>query len=470
METIDESKSSDSAGQPGDRLDSWKEISAYLKKDLRTARRWEKKEGLPVHRHIHDRASTVYAFKSEIEEWRALRKPELHEKDEDGESSGAVPTLAQSQVLEPACPVDSSGSKRRRLSLRVRTLVGAMLGVAILAAVYLISKQHPNRPSRLSYDDNRLVARGDNDRVLWTVSLPNLLREGTDVAPGAIADLDRDGRAEVLACTIESSAPHPIHRSGEVHCFSSDGKSLWHYALGDTLLFGANEFGPPWATSCWIFNGVEARPRIAMAVHHYTWWPSVLVLLDGHGRVVGKYINSGWIQTLRWLERPSGAVFMAGGMSNSRNAAMLAVLDPERISGSSPENSGSEYECKGCPAGKPIRYFVFPRSELNLLMISQYHPVVTLLPSENGFTAHTMEADAQLAGTTDYIDAVYEFALDLELKRASYSDRYWAVHRRLETEGKIKHSREACPDRDGPRLVRSWDPQNGWRDIHPSQP
>jgi len=165
VETIDESKSSDSAVQPGDRLDSWKEISAYLKKDLRTARRWEKKEGLPVHRHIHDRASTVYAFKSEIEEWRARRKPELHEKDEDGESSGAAPTLAQSQVLEPARPVDSSGSKMRRLSPRVRALVGAILGVSILATVYLVSKRPSNRPSKLSHDGDQLIARSADDNA-----------------------------------------------------------------------------------------------------------------------------------------------------------------------------------------------------------------------------------------------------------------------------------------------------------------
>jgi len=36
-----------------ERLDSWKEIAAYLKRDVRTVRRWEHAEGLPVHRHSH---------------------------------------------------------------------------------------------------------------------------------------------------------------------------------------------------------------------------------------------------------------------------------------------------------------------------------------------------------------------------------------------------------------------------------
>ena len=38
-----------------DRLDSWKEIAAYLKRDVTTVQRWEKREGMPVHRHLHDR-------------------------------------------------------------------------------------------------------------------------------------------------------------------------------------------------------------------------------------------------------------------------------------------------------------------------------------------------------------------------------------------------------------------------------
>ena len=53
-----------------DRLDSWKEIAAYLRRGVRTVRRWEREEGLPVHRHVHRVLGTVYAYKSEIERWR----------------------------------------------------------------------------------------------------------------------------------------------------------------------------------------------------------------------------------------------------------------------------------------------------------------------------------------------------------------------------------------------------------------
>src|SRR6185295_11973307 len=53
-----------------DRLDGWKQIAVYLQRGVRTVRRWEREEGLPVHRHVHRVLGSVYAYKSEIESWR----------------------------------------------------------------------------------------------------------------------------------------------------------------------------------------------------------------------------------------------------------------------------------------------------------------------------------------------------------------------------------------------------------------
>ena len=63
------------AADADDRLDSWKEIAAYLRRGVRTVRRWERDEGLPVHRHVHRVLGSVYAFKSEIDRWRDGSRP-----------------------------------------------------------------------------------------------------------------------------------------------------------------------------------------------------------------------------------------------------------------------------------------------------------------------------------------------------------------------------------------------------------
>lgn len=55
------------------RLESWKQIAAYLGRDVTTVRRWEKHEGLPVHRLHHNKLGSVYAYTTELDAWRDER-------------------------------------------------------------------------------------------------------------------------------------------------------------------------------------------------------------------------------------------------------------------------------------------------------------------------------------------------------------------------------------------------------------
>jgi TolB-like protein/Flp pilus assembly protein TadD len=63
-----------------DHLDSWKEIAAYLRRQVRTLQRWEKLEDLPVHRHQHDTLGSVYAYKSELDAWRHQRQQQPQDR------------------------------------------------------------------------------------------------------------------------------------------------------------------------------------------------------------------------------------------------------------------------------------------------------------------------------------------------------------------------------------------------------
>lgn len=55
-------------------LNGWKEIAAFLKQSVKTARRWES-EGLPVHRTFNGRnqGALVFAFPSELLHWQHIR-------------------------------------------------------------------------------------------------------------------------------------------------------------------------------------------------------------------------------------------------------------------------------------------------------------------------------------------------------------------------------------------------------------
>jgi adenylate cyclase len=60
-----------------ERLDSWKEIAAYLKRGARTVQRWEREECLPVRRLQHEKLGSVYAFRSELDKWWAARAKDV---------------------------------------------------------------------------------------------------------------------------------------------------------------------------------------------------------------------------------------------------------------------------------------------------------------------------------------------------------------------------------------------------------
>jgi Tol biopolymer transport system component len=59
------------------RLDSWKEIASYLGRGIRTVQRWEREEGLPVHRLDHVKRGSVYASRRELTAWwESRRRPD----------------------------------------------------------------------------------------------------------------------------------------------------------------------------------------------------------------------------------------------------------------------------------------------------------------------------------------------------------------------------------------------------------
>src|SRR5512143_2620087 len=61
-----------------DILDSWKEISDYLGRDVRTCQRWERGFGLPVHRLDSSPKARVYAYTGELDAWRDGRSQLPH--------------------------------------------------------------------------------------------------------------------------------------------------------------------------------------------------------------------------------------------------------------------------------------------------------------------------------------------------------------------------------------------------------
>jgi eukaryotic-like serine/threonine-protein kinase len=121
------------APSDGSRLDSWKEIAGYLQRDVTTVRRWEKREGLPVHRHLHDKLGSVYAYKTEIDDWWRGRRGQIDELGSDhGEGSGDGGQLS---LVSSHDHPQATRAHRERLAW---ALAAACLAIAVIATATLV--------------------------------------------------------------------------------------------------------------------------------------------------------------------------------------------------------------------------------------------------------------------------------------------------------------------------------------------
>lgn len=110
---------------PEDGLDSWKEIAAYLNRDVTTVQRWEKREGMPVHRHLHDRMGSVYAFRVELDEWSRSRSRAVQENGNN------LPPPNPPVFPAPPSPPGATRTKWRLLSALTAAGAAAALGITL---------------------------------------------------------------------------------------------------------------------------------------------------------------------------------------------------------------------------------------------------------------------------------------------------------------------------------------------------
>jgi tetratricopeptide (TPR) repeat protein len=166
------------ADRPGsDRLDTWKEVAVYLRRSVRTVQRWEREEGLPVHRHRHDKLGSIYAFKSELDAWWSTRGATLQDTGAHATEAASVPETA----------ADLRVRRRRASAARpAGVVIAAGLVVAAISMIML--------GSRGTTQATRSAARHEPHRLLIT-DFENLTGEP------ALAGRLRDALQEQLSAS-----------------------------------------------------------------------------------------------------------------------------------------------------------------------------------------------------------------------------------------------------------------------------
>jgi Tol biopolymer transport system component len=202
---------------PEDRLDSWKEIAAYLNRDVTTVQRWEKREEMPVHRHLHNRMGSVYAFAAELDAWaRGRNLRAAHENGTDASS-------ANPPALTPSSATPKVLSRRRFVLLLAA--VGAAL--AIGASFWF---QRTEYFWRSPIANARFQTVTDFDGVEQAAAVS---RDGHFVAFLS----DRDGQMDVWVMQVGSGQFHNLTRGSALELVNPSIRTLGFSPDGSFVTF-----------------------------------------------------------------------------------------------------------------------------------------------------------------------------------------------------------------------------------------
>ena len=225
-----------------DRLDSWKEIAAYLGRDVTTVQRWEKREGMPVHRHLHDRMGSVYAFRAELDTWTRSRNLPATQ----GNRTDAVPSDPYAE--SPRSPVLGLVAKWPFV------LTAAMAAVLIIGAALWLRRTEYFWRNPIA--GARFQTVTDFEGVAQDAAIS---RDGHFVAFLS----DRDGQMDVWLTQVGSgefhnltrgSAPELVNSSVRTLGFSPDGSLVTFWLRRQDRSNGEN-------ISIWAVPTLGGQPR-----------------------------------------------------------------------------------------------------------------------------------------------------------------------------------------------------------------
>ena len=223
-----------------DRLDSWKEIAAYMRRDVTTVQRWEKREGMPVHRHLHDKMGSVYAFKTDLDAWARGRSPALGVEPD-------VEPVAITSTEPPPLPAP----RHRRWGLWLAIAAGAVLA-AVMGWRLQKSETSPAGPLA----DARFQRLTDFDGIEQAAAVS---RDGRFVAFLS----DRDGQMDVWVTQVGMGQFYNLTRGGVRELVNPSLRTLGFSPDGTLVAFWTRQAdgSKQGAISVWAVPVLGGQPR-----------------------------------------------------------------------------------------------------------------------------------------------------------------------------------------------------------------
>ncbi len=227
---------------PEDRLESWKEIAAYMRRDVKTVQRWEKREGMPVHRHLHDKMGSVYAFRTELDAWTSHRRPTTPHEASIRE---AQPHFAQ-----------------RSRWLWALAAVGTVLVAGVVISVMWARRDRANPL--------------ENAHFLQLTDFDGIEQAATISRDGKLAAFlsDRDGRMDVWVTQVGSGDSHNLTQGAARDVVNPSIRALGFSPDGTLVTFWARRLDASQhsETSVWGVPILGGSPRVYLdGVAEYDW-------------------------------------------------------------------------------------------------------------------------------------------------------------------------------------------------------
>lgn len=325
-----------------ERIDSWKEISAYLGRDVSTVIRWEKDRGLPVHRIPGGQRQGVFAFRNEIDNW--LRGgSEVYEAKVDNDE---LPPQQEESIRIPD-EAERGVHVRRKTHSRCAGILAAslvLLGIAIFGVRLLTSAKRIQFSGISQLTDDGTLKRGlvtdgvqiyfdelrDGKTILVSVpvaggpvrTISTFLRNDTpqSMSPDGkrLLVLNQDGKEEERSLWIVPVSGQTPTRVGTVHCHSaswSPGGNQIAFATGSAIYLTSDE-------------GKTQR-----LIHEFAAVPERVQWSSGNGGLQFQLrdIHTGQFTLWTITLSPEKDTYMESltplNVAFSRNGAYLATLD-----------------------------------------------------------------------------------------------------------------------------------------------
>jgi Tol biopolymer transport system component len=245
-----------SEDRPEDRLDSWKEIASYLNRDVTTVQRWEKREAMPIHRHLHDRMGSVYASRAELDAWSRSRN--LRATPTNGTNGACSPP--PEPLPRPALPPP----RKRWLPV---LLAAALVAVLVIGALLWIERTEYFWRNPIA--DARFQAVTDFGGVEQAAAVS---RDGHFVAFLS----DRDGPMDVWLTQAGSGQFHNLTHGSAAELVNPSVRTLGFSPDGSEVTFWVRKPNPSsgGSISVWAVPTLGGQPKPYLdGVAEFDWSP-----------------------------------------------------------------------------------------------------------------------------------------------------------------------------------------------------